>query len=330
MSDRYASAPDVSVHRLVLCLACAAMVFVAACGEAADSGAPAKGHTLTIGFSPMTMAAPALQGLAHGVTAYGGSKGYAVKVADPNGDPAKQVQQLLGWIWRGEVDVVWTLPVSAGPMRQVLDEARKRKVPILAVGEPKDFGYARPAAGVSFSGIDNTVYGRRLGALMADCVNRRLGGRAKVILVVDPPGTSSAPKTVRDGFVAGLSAGAPGAKIVAEVDSHADRLKAQQATASALQAHPDADALAGFNNESTLGGLGALEQAGRKPASLCVAGSGADDEAKAAVKSGKLYGEIEIEFERDLRESVDLLAKMAADPTAAGINKPTPIAEYRG
>ena len=309
------------------------VVGLAACGSSDEERAtnePTTRDALTIGFSPPTLAAPALKGLADGIEGYAGSKGHRVRVADPKGDPASQVQQLLGWIRRGEVDAVWTIPVATGTMRQVLDEAQKRKVPVLTVGLPKDFGHSGPAPGISFSNIDNSDYGRRLGTMMGECINRRLDGEAEVLVVVDPPGQSSQGKVVRDGFVDGLEQSAPEAKIVAEVDSQADRLKSQQGTASALQAHPDANALAGFNNESTLGGLGALEQAGKDPSSLCVAGAGADDEARAAVKDGRLFGEVTIEFERDLRESVDLLEKMAADPTATGVSKSTAIGEIRG
>src|SRR5262245_25692713 len=127
-------------------VACMLGLAAAACGG--------DDQRLTIGYAPPTLAAPALQRNVDRLRERASAEGFQLLVADAKGDPVSQVQQLMGWIKRGQVQAIWTIPVSAEALGQVLREAQKRGVAVNAVGTPSDFGYPGPAPGVSFSGVD--------------------------------------------------------------------------------------------------------------------------------------------------------------------------------
>lgn len=314
----------------------AAALTLSACGNGLIGGSDepsssasgsAASVKVVIGFSPTTLQAPALKGLADGLTGYAKSKGWEVLTADPKGDPATQKQQIDGWVQRGQVTAVWIIPASPEALQASVKAAQAKGVVVLASGKPADYGFSAPEAGVSFSSVDNVAYGTKLAESLGKCATERLGGAAKIINVVEPASSGTANKEIDAAVKAGLTSSSPGSTVLADVNSGADRLKAQTNTASALQAHQDANAAIGTNDEATLGALGAMEAAGKDPAKSCIVGAGGGDEAVAAVKSGKLYSELAFDFAGDMTQSADLLASMAADPKAVGQSHTVPLKE---
>lgn len=315
-------------------IAASLALFLAACGGGSDGGgggsSSGSSSALRIGFSPFTLDAPALQGLSHGLEAYAKEKGYTVLVADPKGDPAKQAQQMQGWITRKQVDAIWVIPTTPGALKTTIKSATDADVVVLASGKPGDYGYDGPGPGLSFNTFDYTDWGNKTGKLLSECINSRLGGQASVIQVTEPPSAGTGIVETANAIKSGVTAGSPNAKIVAEVSSGNDRLKAQQAVASALQAHRDANALFGTNDEGTLGGMTAFKQAGKDPKSVCIVGAGGGESSLAAVKAGDVYGVVAINFQGDLAQNVDLLAKMRGDPNAPGQVTNPPLNTVKG
>ena len=305
---------------------------LAACGgssggsssSSSSSSSSASGaKAVKIGFSPFTLDAPALQGLSKGLTGYSKAKGYSVLTADPKNDPATQAQQLQGWITRKQVNAIWVIPTSPAALKTAIKSAQSKGIAVLASGQPSDYGYSGPAPGVSFNIFDDAGYGAKGGQLLSECAKSRLGGNAKVIVVTSPASQGAAVVKQANAMKQAIASGLPNAKIVATVDSQNDRLKAQQNVASALQAHPDANAVIGQNDEGALGGMTALKQAGKNLNQSCVVDMGGGPTALKAVKDGDLYGAVAINFQGDLTQNVDLLAKMAANPKQVGrITKP--------
>jgi ABC-type sugar transport system substrate-binding protein len=316
------------VRKVLTALAVAtALLPLAACGGSSQSGATSGGSPATkqlrIGFSPFTLDAPALQGLNHGLEEYAKAKGYAVQVADPKGDPAKQVEQLQGWVTRKQVDAIWIIPTNPGALKTVIKSAQDAGIAVLASGKPDDYGQAGPGAGLSFNIFDYTETGTKTGELLSECVNKRLGGNAEVVFAQDPPTSGAGSVESANAMKAALSKGSPNARIVSEVNHQNDRLKAQQAVSAALQANRNANALLGQNDEGSLGGMTAFKQAGKDVKTACIVGFGGGQSAQDAVKAGDLYGVVAINFHNDLVQNVDLLAKMAGDPKATGqVTKP--------
>jgi len=118
-----------------------------------------------------------------------------------------------------------------------------------------------------------------------------------------------------------LKAAAPNAKIVSTIVT-SDRAKAQTDVGSALQGNPNANAVLATNDEAALGALGAFAAAGKK--APCVVEGGGNDEVLKAVKDGKIYASVALQFEADMVQSFDTLTQMIADPTKTGLQLTVP------
>ena len=314
-----------------MAVAVAAAATLTACGSSGGStGDTATGaasgaaqETLKIGFSPFSLQPPALKGLADGLTAVAKGQGDTVLTADPKGDPSTQLQQLQQWIQLGQVDAIWVIPVSGQSIAAAITQAQAKGIVVIASGTPADYGLADGAAGITFTNVDNTAFGGKLGDLAAKCVTERLGGSAEVIYLQSPSGQQST-QDINTAVTSALTKGAPNARIVNQQQAK-DRLGSQQAVSSALQGAPNANTLIGTDDEATLGGLAAFEQSGKDPKQTCLVGAGGNDEAVQAVKDGKLYGEVAFDFQADLMQNLQQLHKMAGDAKAPGAQLVTPI-----
>jgi len=302
---------------------------VAACGSStgsASAGGSGKSSSkkITIGFSPYNQSAPALVGLAKGVKAYAQSKGASTLIADPNNDPTKQAQQIRSWIELGQVKAVWVLALNPTAIKALIPLAQSKGVGLLATGTPADYGKSAPGAGLSYSIIDYAAYGKAIGGALAECANQRLGGKAKALYLANSAGSTG--KAQEDAAIQqALTAGSPHSSIVSTVDNKNDRLVSQKATLTAIQANSSLNSIIGVSDESTMGPVTAFTQTDKNLSKSCLVGAGGSDEALAAVKSGKLYADVAIQFGADMKQSVDELVRFGADPKATGQQLLTPF-----
>jgi ribose transport system substrate-binding protein len=310
-------------------LAAGSLVMLTACGGdtqpatgAADTSAAGGGAAApkTIAFSPLALKIPAMKGLSEGVKGYGSSKGYEVIVQDPNLDPQKQVTDLQSVIETGRVAGAWVISVQPSSLSALVKTAQAKKVPLILNGTPADYGLAGLEPLVSFSTIDYKAQGTAIGTELGTCINEKLGGTAKVIFEENGPGTAGK-EDLESSAKAALAATAPGAEIVATVVI-TDRAKAQTDVGNALQGNPDVKAVLGNNDEGALGALGAFAAAGKEL--TCVTEAGGNDEVLAAVKSGKIYASVALQFQDDMAQSFDTLVKMIDDPTTTGVQLTVP------
>lgn len=314
---------------LLVAVAVAAIVGLSGCsgsGTASPSSSPSASQgakALRIGFSPFTLQVPALKGLADGLTAAGKAAGDTVLTADPKTDPNTQLQQLQQWVQLGQVDAIWVIPVAAKTLTPVLQQATQKGVVVIASGTPADYGLSGMQPGITFTNVDNSAFGTKLGSLTAQCITERVGGKGQVIFLQSPTGQQST-QAINDGFAGALTSGASASKIVNKEDAK-DRLGSQQIVSSALQGAPDANTLVGTDDESTLGGLAAFTSAGKDPSKTCIIGAGGGAEAQQAVKDGKVYADVAFDFQADLAQNLTQLHKLAADPSAKGAQLVTPI-----
>jgi ABC-type sugar transport system substrate-binding protein len=179
------------------------------------------------------------------------------------------------------------------------------------------------APGITFTNVDNAAYGAKLGDLTAQCITQKLGGSGQVIFLQSPSGQQSTGE-INDTFQAALQKGAPQSKIVNK-QAAKDRLGSQQEVSSALQGSPGANTLVGTDDESSLGGLAAFEQAGKDASKTCIVGAGGNAEAQQAVKNGKLFADVAFDFQKDLGQNLQELHSLAANPKAPGKQLVTPI-----
>jgi ABC-type sugar transport system substrate-binding protein len=301
---------------------------LAACSSGTSATADASGSSsakkITIGFSPYNQSAPALVGLAKGVKEYAQSKGASTLIADPNNDPTKQAQQIRSWIELGQVDAVWVLALNPTAIKALIPVAQSKGVGLLATGTPADYGKSAPDAGLSYSIIDYAAYGKAIGTALAECATQRLGGSAKALFLANSAGSTG--KAQEDAAIKdALAAGAPSSTIVSTVDNKNDRLVSQKATLTAIQANSALNAVIGVSDESTMGPMTAFTQAGKDLSKSCIVGAGGSDESLAAVKAGKIYADVAIQFNDDMAQSVDELVRFAGDSKAQGKQLLTPF-----
>jgi ABC-type sugar transport system substrate-binding protein len=282
--------------------------------SSATSSAAGGSGNKNIVFSPLALKIPAMKGLSEGVKGYGASKGYVVDVQDPNLDPQKQATELQQVIESGKAGGVWVIAVQPDALKQVVQTAMSKKVPMVLNGVPEDYGLSGLQPGITFDTIDYKAQGKAIGEELGNCINEKLGGKAQVLWGESSAG--SAGKADLEGSAReALMATAPGAEITATV-TVTDRAATQTAIGNALQGHPDIKAVMGQNDEGTLGALGAFAAAGKEL--TCVTEGGGNDEALAKVKSGAIYAIVALQFQQDMAQSFDTLTAMMADPTAMG------------
>lgn len=312
----------------VAVLAAGGLALLTACGSggtqpAAGSSAAGSGGgatSKTIAFSPLALKIPAMKGLSEGVKGYGSSKGYEVLVQDPNLNPQKQVQDLQNVIETGRVAGAWVIAVQPSSLRDLVRTAQEKKVPLILNGVPADYGLSGLQPLVSFSTIDYAAQGRALGEELGNCVNEKLGGRAKVLFEENAPGTAGK-ADLESSAKAALAATAPGAEIVTTVVA-GDRARTQTDVGNALQGNPDVTAVLANNDEGSLGALGAFAAAGRELG--CITEAGGNDEVLAAVKAGRIYASVALQFQDDMVQSFDSLTTMIADPATPGVQLTVP------
>jgi ABC-type sugar transport system substrate-binding protein len=305
-------------------LAAGSLTLVAACGggtqPAVGSPTGSASTDKTIAFSPLALKIPAMKGLSEGVTGYGKSKGYDVIVQDPNLDPQKQVTDLTSLISSGRVSGAWAIIVAPSSATALVKQAQAKKIPLLLNGVPKDYGLSGPQAGLTFDTIDYAAQGTAIGEELGNCINEKLGGQAEVILGEAAPGTAGK-ADLEKAQADALKATAPGAKVVSTV-TISDRTAAQTDIGNALQGNPNAKAVLGLNDEGALGAVGAYAAAGKKLS--CVTEAGGNDEVLKAVKDGKIYASVALQFDADMAQSFDTLVTMMGDPTAEGAQLTVP------
>jgi ABC-type sugar transport system substrate-binding protein len=290
-------------------------------GSAGASSSATK--TLRIGFSPFTLQAPALKGLADGLTHVAAAQGDKVVTADPKGDPSTQLQQLQQWVQLKQVDAIWVIPTAGKTIAPVLQQAQAKGIVVIASGVPADYGMTANAPGITFTNVDSAAFGTQLGTFAARCITERLGGTGEVAFLESPSGQQGS-KDLNTSVRTALAGAAPQSKIASDLKAK-DRLASQQDVSSALQGAPGTNAAVGTDDESTLGAVAAFKQAGKDPAKSCIVGAGGNDEALKGVKDGVIYAEVAFDFQADLMQNLKHLHELAANPKAPGKTLVTPI-----
>ncbi len=305
-------------------LAVSSLALITACGggtQPADgSGSGSGAKAKTIAFSPLALKIPAMKGLSEGIKGYASGKGYTVLVQDPNLDPQKQVTDLQSVIESGRVAGAWAIAVQPTSLAALVKTAQQKKVPLILNGTPADYGLSGLAPLTSFDSIDYVAQGTAIGQELGNCINEKLNGTAKVIFEQNAPGTAGK-DPLESSAKAALAKTAPNAKIVSTIVA-SDRQQVQTDMGSALQGHPDANAVLANNDEGSLGAVGAFAAAGKKL--TCVTEAGGNDEVLAAVKSGKIYASVALQFQQDMAQSFDTLVKMIGDPSSSGVQLTVP------
>ncbi|MET1059123.1 MAG: sugar ABC transporter substrate-binding protein [Nocardioides sp.] len=303
-------------HVLLAAVAASSALLLAACGGDTQpaAGASAGDGEKTLVFSPLALKIPAMQGLAKGVQQYAPSQGYQVVVQDPNLDPQKQATDLKAVVESGKADAVWAIAVQPAALADLVKTAQEKNVVLLLNGVPEDYGLSGPQPGITFENIQYAEQGTAIGEELGNCINEKLDGKAQVIFEENAPGTAGK-KELETSAKDALAATAPDAEIVATIVAN-DRAQVQTDIGSALQGHPDVTVVLGNNDEGALGAIGAFKASGKDL--TCLTEAGGNDEVLAAVKAGKIYASVALQFQDAMVQDVDHITTMLDDPTDDG------------
>jgi ribose transport system substrate-binding protein len=177
------------------------------------------------------------------------------------------------------------------------------------------------------------------GKLAADAMNELLGGKGKVLVITQPPG-SAAQDARTTGFEAELKK-YPGITYLGAQYQSDDPQKAAEIVTSTLSAHPDLGGIFSTNDQGAIGAITGLKQAGAQGKVKVVAYDSATAEVNA-LKNGtinaliaqnpKLEGEVAMEIAQKLIDgkSVDKVTLTEIATIKAGDTANADKYEYKG
>ena len=271
-----------SIAVVALCLA------LAACSNSSNSqsgSSPSPGASAaaaggkTIGVSIQDREAQFYQDMENGMKSEAGKYGYNIIVVDASRDNAKQQSQVEDFISK-KVDAIVLTPYDSTAIGSAITEANKANIPVFTADIASTSKQGEVQAHVA---SDNVQGGAQAGKLICEAV------KSGPIAIIDEPEVTSVQDRVK-GFRQYIKANCPGVTIVADVDAGGQRDKANSDTGDILQSHKDLKGIFGINDDSALGALTAVKAAGLS-GKIAVVGYDATPEARAAIKTGDMYGD---------------------------------------
>jgi len=312
-------------HITRIAAAAGALALVAGCTTATAATAADKP---VIGFSPISMQIPAMGGIWGGVQGYGGHLGLNAVLADPNFNPALANQQISAWIENKQVNGWWAITTDGTALSSALALSSRNHIPAVVNTSPDLTGRSTPLPGIAYSTLPYATLGEIVGRNLGKCMLKIK--QTSAVYIVGTPG-ATADKIEYAAALKALKKVSPKLNIVAKVAGNGKVDVSQTAVASSLQARPKVTAFLALNDEGALGAASALKAAGKKASSTCVTDIGGGDQAVAAYNAGTIYAIGKIDFEGDLAQNIDWLAKAMKDPAnTPGVVMYTPTKEYAG
>jgi ribose transport system substrate-binding protein len=278
----------------------------ASASSAAASGAPAAPARKTIGVSIQNREAQFYQDMEAGMRSEAAKFGYKLLVVDANRDNAKQQSQVEDFISK-KVDAIVLTPYDSQAIGSAIVEANDASIPVFTADIASTSSQGNVVAHVA---SDNVQGGFQAGKLICQAV-----GKTGTVAIVDEPEVTSVQDRVK-GFKAALAQLCPGVTVVADVDSGGTRTKANSDTGDILQAHKNLKGIFGINDDSALGALTAVKAAGLT-GKVAIVGYDLSPEARAAIASGAMYGDV-IQFPKKIGAStIDVIAGYFGGKTPA-------------
>ncbi len=256
------------------------VVAIAGCGRGNEG--EKKGPT--IGFALTTLNNPFFIDMKKGAEATAQRLGVnlIIQASERDIDVEKQMQIVENLIQR-KVDAICVTPNGAREIVPAIVEATRAGIPVFVVDMKVDEKTLKEAGGsiVSFAGSDNFEGGRLAGEFVAS----RLGGNGLAAILEGVPGHETGESRSK-GFRAAVK-DKPGISVVSSQAAGFDRAQGYNVMQNVLQAHPDLQAVFACNDLMALGALEAIAASG-KTGQIVVVGFDAIDEAKEAIRAGKM------------------------------------------
>lgn len=178
-------------------------------------------------------------------------------VTNANAELPKQISDIQELINQG-VDILVIAPVNSDGLTPALEAASEAGIPVVTIDRKVNDTHCEHY--VAFLGSDFYVQGQRAADELAAVTDEE----ANVAVLLGPSGNNVTDGR-RDGFVDRVEEAYPNITIVAEQTANASRDEGQSVTAQLLQTNPEIDAVYAFNDESGLGAMAAIQEAGKQP-----------------------------------------------------------------
>jgi ABC-type sugar transport system substrate-binding protein len=295
------------ITRRTAVLGTAALAALVATGALAEGLPPLKKKdTYKVGFAQTESNNPWRLAQTASMKEWAGKKGYQLVYTDAAGSAAKQVADVNSMIAQG-VDLIFLAPREEKPLIPAVMAAKKAGIPVILLDRNVDQALAKAGTDyVTFIGSDFVDEGRRA----TEWLIKATGGKAKIIELEGTTGSSPA-NDRKKGFDEAIKAH-PEMTIVASQSGDFARDKGRQVAETLLQAHPDATAVYGHNDEMAIGAIAALEAAGKTPGKdVIVVSIDGEKDALQAIVDGKLGASVECNprFGPKAFETMDRYAK---------------------
>jgi ribose transport system substrate-binding protein len=282
------------VAALGRCAACglAALIALSSCARRP----PAAQRQPVVGVTLLTRSHQFYQDLESAMRKTAADVGIQLRVQSADFKVDKQTNQVEDFINSG-ADAIVICPADSRAIVGAVKRANQAGIPVFTADITALGGDV-----VSHIASDNVQGGRLIGERLAKLLN----GKGKVV-IIDHPVTTSVQDRVR-GFQQAL-AQHPGISIVARPTAEGQRTKAVEVAETMLEAHPDLGAFFGINDDSALGALQAVKQAGRADR-VIVVGYDATPEARQEILAGSALKADAVQYPRKIGQvTIETVAK---------------------
>jgi ribose transport system substrate-binding protein len=217
-----------------------------------------------------------MQGVSAGLAAAAKDRGLDYRAALANNDALRMIQDARKALLE-KVGAVMVAPIDPRSMSRPLQEL---------IWSGAYVGAVVPPPATTILNAPQYLTGKEIGDAAVDYIEKRLDGRARVVLLTHDSNQFLAPRFVamRDAL-----ARLPGVKVVADVSpATVNREGGFAMMQTILQAHPTVDAVLGADTV-VLGALDALRQAGKARDDQFLGGIDGEPAAVAEIKAGGPY-----------------------------------------
>jgi ribose transport system substrate-binding protein len=267
--------PERKVLSFVLMFLAGSSMIFAGGGQ---QGAGAAGGKKTIALLPPAMISPFYASVIKGAKEVADKMGYNLTTLAPDSESNYSAQvQIMEDLITKKVDGIMVCAINQEAISAGVKKANDAGIPVVFFNTNVDL---KNAVVYAMSGYDQYNGGGRL----ADWVNTKTGGNAKVAIIEGLPSDYT---TLRmGGFVDRCKEKYPGIQLVASQTGDWEREKGMNAATNMLQAHPEITVIYGLSDEMALGAYQAKKQAGRND--VIVIGLDGNPNALESVKNGEL------------------------------------------
>jgi ABC-type sugar transport system substrate-binding protein len=190
-----------------------------------------------------------------------------------------QIRLVADLIARGGCDGLLIAPFDSNRLAPVIEKAVAAGIPVVAMDTPVNSDRA-----LTLVAFDNASGARAVG----EWVVVKLGGRGRVLLLDGPPDQQNAIDR-KSGFLAGLRTGDIDVLNAKSADWEIEPARAIMA--GWLKKYPRIDAVLAANDNMALGAARAIAEAKRR--GIVVTGFDASEEAKAAIREGRMAATVD-------------------------------------